>query len=138
MRQKILIARAVFADVVERLSQYFEVEANQADQIFSESELAGKLAAVDGALTTGSERVDAAAIAGAGRLKAVCNIAVGYNNIDVEAATRAGIMVTNTPDVLNETTADFGWALMMAAARRVTEAEQWLRAGKWSRWRYDT
>jgi len=67
----------------------------------------------------------------------VCNVAVGYNNIDLDAATAAGVMVTNTPDVLNETTADFAWALMMAAARRITEAEQWLRAGNWDRWRYD-
>jgi glyoxylate reductase len=64
-------------------------------------------------------------------------MAVGYNNIDVDAATRAGIMVTNTPEVLNETTADFGWALLMATARRVTESEHWLRAGKWDKWRYD-
>lgn len=65
-------------------------------------------------------------------------MAVGYNNIDLDAATRAGVMITNTPDVLNETTADFAWALMMAAARRVTEAEHMLRAGKWAKWRYDT
>jgi glyoxylate reductase len=138
MRQKILVARAIFADVIDRLSDRFEVQANQEDRVFSPQELAEKLAAVDGVLTTGSERVDAAALARASRLKAVCNIAVGYNNIDLDAATRAGVMVTNTPDVLNETTADFAWALMMAAARRVTEAEHWLRAGKWIRWRYDT
>jgi glyoxylate/hydroxypyruvate/2-ketogluconate reductase len=65
-------------------------------------------------------------------------MAVGYNNIDLAAATAAGIMVTNTPDVLNETTADFGWALLLATARRVTEAEHWLRAGQWRKWRYDT
>src|ERR1039457_1430930 len=56
----------------------------------------------------------------------------------MDATTRAGIMVTNTPDVLNETTADFGWALLMASARRVTESEHWLRAGKWDKWRYDS
>jgi glyoxylate reductase len=72
------------------------------------------------------------------RLKAICNMAVGFNNIDVAAATRAGIMVTNTPDVLNETTADFAWALLLATARRVTESEHYLRAGKWQKWRYDT
>jgi glyoxylate/hydroxypyruvate/2-ketogluconate reductase len=65
-------------------------------------------------------------------------MAVGYNNIDVAAATKAGVMATNTPDVLNETTADFGWALMMAAARRITESEHFLRAGKWKKWSYDS
>jgi gluconate 2-dehydrogenase len=71
------------------------------------------------------------------QIKAICNMAVGYNNIDLDAATAAGIMVTNTPDVLNETTADFGWALLMATARRVTESEHWLRTGQWEKWRYD-
>ncbi|MDP5008234.1 MAG: D-glycerate dehydrogenase, partial [Glaciimonas sp.] len=64
--------------------------------------------------------------------------AVGYNNIDIAAATKAGVMVTNTPDVLNQTTADFAWALLMATARRVTESEHWLRAGHWQQWRYDS
>jgi glyoxylate reductase len=88
--------------------------------------------------STLSERVDQALLASCPGLKAVCNMAVGYNNIDVDAASRAGVIVTNTPDVLNETTADFGWALLMAAARRITEAEQWLRAGQWQKWRYDS
>jgi glyoxylate reductase len=64
-------------------------------------------------------------------------MAVGYNNIDLAAATKAGIKVTNTPDVLNQTTADFAWALLMATARRVTESEHFLRAGKWEKWTYD-
>jgi len=64
-------------------------------------------------------------------------MAVGYNNLDVPALTAAGIVATNTPDVLTETTADFGWALLMATARRVTESEHYLRAGKWERWSYD-
>jgi len=71
------------------------------------------------------------------QLKAVCNMAVGYNNIDVAAATKAGIKVTNTPDVLNQTTADFAWALLMATASRVTESEHFLRAGKWEKLTYD-
>ncbi|HEY8026462.1 MAG TPA: D-glycerate dehydrogenase [Burkholderiaceae bacterium] len=137
MKQKILIARAIFPEVVARLAQQFEVAANQEDRIYSAEELAGKAAGMDALLTTGSERIGASLLAALPGLKAVCNMAVGFNNIDVDAATAAGVMVTNTPDVLNETTADFAWALMMAAARRITESEQWLRAGKWDRWRYD-
>lgn len=138
MRQKILIAKAIFPDVVARLSQQFEVESNQEDRLFSQDELLTKLRDKDGLYVTPSTHIDAAVIAANPQLKAICNMAVGYNNIDLDAASRAGIIVTNTPDVLNETTADFGWALLMATARRITEAEHWLRAGHWDKWRYDS
>jgi glyoxylate/hydroxypyruvate/2-ketogluconate reductase len=138
MRQKVLIARAIFPEIVDRLEAHFDVELNQEDRIFSEQELIEKLRGVDGIFASPTERVSATAIAASPKLKAVCNMAVGYNNIDLDAATRAGVMVTNTPDVLNESTADFAWALLLATARRVTEAEHWLRAGKWDRWRFDT
>lgn len=137
MKPKILVTRAIFPDVIERLAQYFEVEANQDDRIFTSDELVEKIRDRDGLYCTANAQVSAAVIGAGTRLKAVCNMAVGYNNIDLDAATRAGVMVTNTPDVLNETTADFGWALLMAAARRVSESERWLRAGKWDKWRYD-
>lgn len=137
-KPKILVARAIFPDVIEHLARYFEVESNQEDRIFTEAELAEKICDKQGIFTTPSERIPAAIIAHNPQLKAICNMAVGYNNIDLDAATRAGIMVTNTPDVLNETTADFAWALLMATARRVTESEHWLRAGLWQKWRYDT
>ena len=135
---RVLVSRAVFPDVIERLEQYFEVESNQGDDIFSQDELAEKVKGKDGIFTTPSECITADVLAASPSLKAVCNMAVGYNNIDVNAATRAGIVVTNTPDVLNETTADFAWALLLATARRITESEHWLRAGKWQKWRYDT
>ncbi|HCY64291.1 MAG TPA: D-glycerate dehydrogenase [Oxalobacteraceae bacterium] len=138
MKAKILIARAVFPEVLERLSQHFEVEANQNDEPWSAEEMARRLHNKQGLFSSANERISAELIAACPQLKVIANMAVGFNNIDLEAATRAGIMVTNTPDVLNETTADFAWALLMAAARRVGESERWLRAGKWQRWRYDT
>jgi gluconate 2-dehydrogenase len=134
----ILVARAVFPEVLERLARHFEVEANQDDHIFSAEQLARKAAGKSGLITTSSEPVGAALFTANPQLRAVCNMAVGYNNIDVAAATAAGVAVTNTPDVLNQTTADFGWALLMATARRVTESEHWLRAGHWKQWRYDS
>jgi gluconate 2-dehydrogenase len=137
MRPKILIARSVFPDVIARLAERFDVESNQEDHIHSAAELAQKIADKDAVYITGSERMSAELIAAAPRLKAICNMAVGYNNIDVDAATAAGVMVTNTPDVLNETTADMAWVLLMAAARRITESEHWLRAGHWKKWSYD-
>jgi len=137
MKPSILVARAIFPEVVERLRQHFDVEDNPDDNIYSAAELADRLKDKDGLFATMSERVTPELLAACPRLKAICNMAVGYNNIDVDAATRAGVIVTNTPDVLNETTADFGWALLMAAARRITEAEHWLRAGQWRKWTYD-
>ncbi|KAB0659816.1 2-hydroxyacid dehydrogenase, partial [Burkholderia diffusa] len=98
--------------------------------------LAARLADKDGALTAG-DPVGAAALAAAPRLRVVSNMAVGYNNFDMAAFNAANVLGTNTPDVLNESTADFGWALMMAAARRIAESEHWLRAGHWKKWAYD-
>ncbi|MEC4600222.1 D-glycerate dehydrogenase, partial [Burkholderia vietnamiensis] len=98
--------------------------------------LAARLADKDGALTAG-DPIGAAALAAAPRLRVVSNMAVGYNNFDMAAFNAANVLGTNTPDVLNESTADFGWALMMAAARRIAESEHWLRAGHWRKWAYD-
>jgi glyoxylate/hydroxypyruvate/2-ketogluconate reductase len=137
-KARILVTRAVFPEVIERLKQHFEVEASQDDRILGADELAQRMAGKDGVFATPSERISARSIAACPSLKAICNMAVGYNNIDLDAATRAGIIVTNTPEVLNETTADFAWALLLAAARRVSESEHWLRAGKWKKWRFDS
>lgn len=136
-KPRILIARAIFPEVVQRLAQHFDVEANPEDTIWSAEELVARLADKDGALTTGSQRIDSELMAACPRLKVVANMAVGYNNFDVEAMTAAGVQGTNTPDVLTETTADFGFALLMATARRMAEAEHYLRAGQWKTWRYD-
>jgi gluconate 2-dehydrogenase len=136
-KPKILVARAVFPETIARLEQHFEVESNQADEPWSKGQLAQKLADKVGAFTTGSERIDAEVLAAAPGLKIVANMAVGYNNFDVDAMTARGVLATNAPDVLTETTADFGFALLMATARRISEGEHFLRAGKWDRWSYD-
>jgi gluconate 2-dehydrogenase len=136
-KPRILVARAIFPETIARLSQHFEVQANQDDVIWTAEELAQQLADKDGAFTTGSQRIDAALIAACPKLKIVANMAVGYNNFDVAALTAAGVQGTNTPDVLTETTADFGFALLMATARRMAESEHYLRAGQWQQWRYD-
>ncbi len=137
MKPKILVTRAVFPEVIARLAGHFDVESNQQDETFGEAELVRRLQGKDGVFSNPTDRMSASVIQSVPGLKAICNMAVGYNNIDVPAATAAGVMVTNTPDVLNETTADLGWALLMAAARRVTESERSLRAGEWVKWTYD-
>jgi gluconate 2-dehydrogenase len=137
VKPRILVARAVFPEVIGRLEQHFEVEHNQADEPWSRQQLAEKLRDKVGVFTTGSERIDEQLLAAAPLLKICANMAVGYNNFDLTAMTARKVLATNTPDVLTETTADFGFALLMATARRVTESEHYLRAGKWQRWSYD-
>lgn len=136
-KPNILVARATFPEVIARLQQHFDVEHNQADEPWSREELARRLAGKVGAFTTGGERIDQETLAAAPQLKICANMAVGYNNFDLAAMTQRGVLATNTPDVLTETTADFGFALLMATARRVTESEHYLRAGRWQRWSYD-
>ncbi|WP_029525321.1 2-hydroxyacid dehydrogenase [Polaromonas glacialis] len=136
-KPKILIARAVFPEVIARLEQHFEVESNQLDETWSKAELIKRLHGKAGAFTTGGDRIDAEVLAACPELKICANMAVGYNNFDIDAMTAAGVLATNAPDVLTETTADFGFALLMATARRITESEHYLRAGKWKKWSYD-
>ncbi|MCY7318898.1 MAG: D-glycerate dehydrogenase [Ramlibacter sp.] len=136
-KPKILVARAIIPATVARLEEHFEVEHNQADQPWSKQQLGHKLAGKVGAFTTGGDRIDAETLAAAPELKICANMAVGYNNFDIDAMTARGVLATNAPDVLTETTADFGFALLMATARRVTESEHFLRAGKWDRWSFD-
>lgn len=137
MKKNILVARRVFDSVLERLRVHFEVETNQEDLIWSKAELIARLQGKDGAFITASERIDAELLDACPQLRAVCNMAVGYNNIDLDACTARGVLASNTPDVLTETTADFGFALMMAAARRMAEGEHFLRRGEWDKWAVD-
>ena len=135
-RPRILITRAIFPEVAQRLSEHFDVESNTADDDWSAEEIARRLQDKTGALTFGLERIHAELLAQCPQLKICANMTVGYNNFDLEAMSAAGVLGTNAPDVLTETTADFGFALLMATARRVTESEHFLRAGKWTRWNY--
>ncbi len=136
-KPSILVARAVFPEVLDKLAQHFTVESNTEDRDWAGDELVQRLKDKAGALTTGGQRIDAPLLAACPQLRIVANMAVGYNNFDLDAMTAAGVQGTNTPDVLTETTADFGFALLMATARRITESEHFLRAGLWTQWRYD-
>ena len=136
-RPKVLVARAIFPETIARLEQHFDVEANQADEAWNREQFIARLQGKAGVFTTGSERIDAELLDACPQLKICANMAVGYNNFDVDAMTARGVLATNAPDVLTETTADFGFALLMATARRVTESEHYLRRGEWTRWRFD-
>ena len=136
-KPKILISRAIFPEIIAKLEQYFDVTSNPGDEIWTKSQFINKLQGQQGVFTTGGERIDAEVLAACPELKICANMAVGYNNFDVPAMTAAGVQATNAPDVLTETTADFGFALLMATARRVTESEHYLRAGHWTKWSFD-
>ena len=131
MRPAVLVTRATFPDIADRLREHFDVSDNPADTVWSPTELIARLRGKQGVMSTGSERIDANLLDACPQLKAVCNVGVGYNNVDVAACTARGVLVTNTPDVLTETTADLGFALMMATARRLSESERFLRCGEW-------
>ena len=137
MRTRILVARPIFPEVLAQLAQHFEVTSNQADELWTPAQLIAQLQGQHGVLTTGAERIDSALLAACPALKICANMAVGYNNFDLDAMAAAGVLGTNTPDVLTESTADFGFALLMATARRMAEAEHFLRSGSWTHWRYD-
>jgi gluconate 2-dehydrogenase len=135
--QRVWISRPVFPEIVTKLEAYFEVITETTDRKRSVDELKAKLADVDGAMLGGSDRITAAVLQDNRRLKVVVNLGVGYNNLDIPALSHAGVLACNTPEVLDESVADYAWALMLAAARRVGAAERWLRAGQWQGMRFD-
>jgi glyoxylate/hydroxypyruvate/2-ketogluconate reductase len=134
MKPKVLVTREIFDDVLDSLREHFDVTDNQADTPMDAETLAKNLADKTGAMTTLVDRVDAKLLARCPKLKAVCNIAVGFNNINLAACSEAGVMATNTPGVLDDSTADFTWALILSTARRVVESDAHVRAGEWKGW----
>jgi gluconate 2-dehydrogenase len=130
MRQKILITRPLFPDLVERLRGYFDVEINEGEK-YSPAQLKEALRDKDGVLVAGGEKINDELLAGLGGLRAVCVSAAGYNNVDVPALTRAGVIGTNAPGPADETVADFAWGSLISIARKMGESERWVLDGQW-------
>jgi gluconate 2-dehydrogenase len=137
IKPKLLVARAIFPEVLAQLASTFDVVDNQADRVLTGPDWGARLQGFDAVFTFGTEPINAAVLALCPSLRMGANMTVGYNNFDVAAMTAAGVLATNAPDVLTEATADMAFALLLAAARRVSESEAYLRAGKWQSWRYD-
>src|SRR5216110_2405374 len=137
MAKNVFISNNLPQGSVGLIPRSYSLDYNDSDAPLSKAELISRLKGKDGLICHIISTIDDEVLAAAPTLKVVANVAVGYNNIDVAAAKRRGIVVTNTPDVLTETTADFAWALLMAAARRVVEADRFARSGQWSRWQWD-
>ncbi len=134
--RKVFISRPLQQPAIDVVSRNCEVHVHQADGELSETDLAEALRDVDGAMPCG-QPVTSAAIAGATRLRVIANIGVGYDNIDLDACRAHHIIVTNTPDVLTEATADLGFALILAAGRRVVEGDRYVREGRWGSWQWN-
>ena len=133
MKPKVLVTRAVFPEVIANLSGQADVDHNAGDDILTPVGLRERARGCVGVLTCLTEKIDAAFFEACPTVKVVSNIAVGYNNIDVTEASKRGVKVTNTPGVLDDTTADLTFALLMATARRITETERRLRNGEWKK-----
>src|SRR3989441_5344712 len=137
MAKSVLVSNVLPAEALRIIPGEVTVDYNDTQEGLSKTELIARLRGEDGLICHIISTIDDEVLAAAPPVKVVANVAVGYNNTDVVAARRRGVVVTNTPDVLTETTADFAWALLMATARRVVEADHFARSGLWQRWQWD-
>ncbi|MFN3975176.1 MAG: 2-hydroxyacid dehydrogenase [Dehalococcoidia bacterium] len=133
-RPRVYITRRLFPEVLQRLAQECTVRSWESDLPVPRTTLMQEAKDCDGLLTLITERIDSELMDASPRLRVVSNMAVGYDNIDIPEATRRGILVGNTPRVLTKTTADFAWALLMAAARLVVQGDRDVRGGRWRTW----
>jgi glyoxylate reductase len=135
-KPSILISRILPEEAVARARSRAVVDLHEADKPLGRTELIARLKGRQGLICLITDAVDAPLLAACPDLKVVANVAVGFNNIDVAEASKRGVVITNTPDVLTETTADFAWTLLMATARRVVEADRYVREGKFTQWEF--
>ena len=133
----ILVTRTLPSSIVSRLEPVGSVEVYSGDGTMPHEELLARVADKDAVVCMLTDRIDQSVIDAAARLKIAANVAVGYNNVDVPYAKSKGVIVTNTPDVLTESVADFTWALILAITRRLSEGERLLRRGGWKGWAFD-
>jgi glyoxylate reductase len=133
-KPRVFVTRAIAPDAIAKLAAHARVEVWDRETPPPYAELTRRAREADAILTMVTDKIDASLIASAPRLRAISNMAVGLDNIDIAAATRAGIAVGHTPGVLTEATADLAFALLMAAARRVAQGDREVRSGKWSTW----
>jgi glyoxylate reductase len=137
MKPPVLVTKRIYAEAIELLEEHAEVEYADSDDGLTAQELALRIRGKQGVVSQLTDKFSPAVIETLDGIRVIANVAVGFDNIDVSAATRKGILVTNTPDVLTDTTADLAWALMLAAARRIVEGHQYVHSGQWTKWRID-
>ena len=135
MKPQVLVTHMLPEAALETLRRTCEVHVDVTDRQLSVAELQHAVQDKDGVVCVITERIDAAVLGAGSQLKVVANVAVGYDNIDVAAATAGGVVVTNTPGVVTEATADLTWALLLSIARRIPESDRYVRSGQWQEWR---
>lgn len=133
-RPRVYVTRKLPQTALDIISAECDMEVNQYDRVLNKEELFEAVKGIDGLLCLLTDTIDGDLLDVNPDLKVIANYAVGYNNIDIKACTKRGIPVSNTPGVLTDTTADFAWALLMATARRLVEADRFTRAGKYKGW----
>jgi glyoxylate reductase len=134
-RPTVVVTRAIPREALDLLAVHTNVEANTADVGYTREELISHARDADAIVALLTDRIDDAILAACPNLKVVANVAVGYDNVDIPAAARRGVVVTNTPGVLTDATADFAWALLLAAARNIVPADRYVRDGRFREWR---
>src|SRR5579863_8830746 len=137
MKPAVLVTKRIFPEAIEYLKEHCEVDYEENDDGLPSDQLLPRLRGKQAILANLTNKFTAEFIDTLDGLKIIANVAVGFDNIDVPAATRKGILVSNTPDVLTDTTADFAFALLLAAARRLVEGHEFLHAGLWRKWAID-
>lgn len=137
MPPRILVTRHVYPEAITILEAAGDVQYNDTSAGLSADQLQAAVADKHALVCQLTDRIDAAVMDAASELKVIANVAVGFDNIDIPAATGRGILVTNTPGVLTDTTADLAFTLLMAAGRRIAEADRFLRSGQWHQWEID-
>lgn len=133
-RPRVVVTRRIPHDGIALLETFFEVDQNVDDRPYSPAQLAERAQDADAVVALLTDRIDEAFLARCPRLKIVANVAVGYDNIDLAAAARRGVAITNTPGVLTDATADFAFTLLLASARRIVEADRYVRGGHFHGW----
>ena len=137
MRHSVLISKHIYQEAVDYLSGRVDLDYHDSDEGLSAADLRARLAGRDGLICQLTDRVDSTLMDSVPNVRVISNVAVGFDNIDIPAATERGVIVTNTPGVLTDTTADLAFALLLGAGRRLGEAERYLRAGRFKQWRID-
>lgn len=137
MKPKVLITRKILPEALDYLKEHINYEIGALDRNLTKQELIEKIGDKEGLLSLLVDTIDKEVLDSAKSLKIIANCAVGYNNIDIEEARRRRILVTNTPGVLTETTTDLTWALILAVARRISEADRFTREKKFKGWELD-
>jgi lactate dehydrogenase-like 2-hydroxyacid dehydrogenase len=137
MKPAVLVTKRIFPEAVELLRRHAEVDYVDSDDGLSPEELEARSRGKQGIVSQLTDKFTAERIERLEGVRVIANVAVGFDNVDLAAATRQGILVTNTPDVLTDTTADLTFALLLAAARRIVEAHRFVHSGKWRRWTID-